>query len=89
MEQPSKDKRQSQVVEQYEKSMDSLSILHDNLNKLIERLSSVLRLELPCKTEESKGIIELVPLAINIAEIEISVFEATQKIRSILDRLEL
>lgn len=81
-------KRQSQVTKQANNLKGSLEMLHDRIGNLTDRLSSVLKSEVP-KEKESEDKTELVILASTIQGFDDSVKSATSKIEDILDRLEL
>ena len=82
-------KRQSQVQEQASRLEGNLTALHDNIGKLQDRLSSVLRSSVPSEQEKGQDRAELVNLASTIEVFGDSIKSATYKIEDILERLEL
>lgn len=84
-----KPQRQSQVVEQVNMLESNLTTLHDSIEKLRDRLSSVLRPSLPSEQEKSKDSTKLVNFACTIKDFVDSIKSATYKIEDILDRIEL
>lgn len=84
-----KPQRQSQVAEQVSRLDGNLTTLHDNIGKLTDRLSSVLRQSVPSEQEKGQDRIELVNLACTIEGFGDSVRSANYKIEDILDRIEL
>ena len=85
----SQPQRQSQVGEQTNSLEGNLTTLHDNIGKLQDRLSAVLRSSVPSEQEKGKDSVELVVLACTIEGFADSVRSATYKIEDILERLEL
>lgn len=55
--------RQSQVQERVEGLRGDLTVLHNSIGELIERLSSVLRPSIPSDVEKAQDRAELVSLA--------------------------
>ena len=83
-----KAKRQSQTTEHLSQTTEEISKLHDVIDNLTDRLSTVLRSDVPEKALQSE-MSDLVILACSIREFGFSVKAARAKIESILDRLEL
>ena len=81
--------RQSQVAEQVIRLEGNLVMLHDNLEKLQDRLSFVLRSSVPSEQEKGQDRAELVHLACTIEKSGDSVRSATYKLEDLLERLEL
>ncbi len=81
--------KQTQVGEQTSRLEGNLTTLHDNIGKLQDRLSAVLRASAPSEQEKGKDRVELVVLACTIEGFAGSVRSAMYKIEDILERLEL
>lgn len=84
-----KPQRQSQVQEQASRLEGNLTVLHDNIGKLQDRLSSVLRSSVPSEQEKGQDRAELVNLACTVETFGDSVRSASYKIEDILERIEL
>ena len=86
-----KPQRQSQVAEQTNRLEGNLTTLHNSIDKLQDRLSSVLRSSVLLEQEigKDKDSEELVNLALIIEGFGDSVRSANYKIEDILERIEL
>ena len=84
-----KSQRQSQVQGQVDSLESSLTTLHDNIGKLTDRLSLVLRSDVPSEQEKGKDKVDLVVLACTIEDFVDSVRSARYKIENLLERIEL
>ena len=81
--------RQTQVAEQSDRLNRNMVTLHDRIEQLVDRLSSVLKLAEPPLSGEGRDSEELVVLAATIKTFADSVRSAKYKIESILERIEL
>lgn len=84
-----KPERQSQITEQIDNLEGKLGLLHNKIESLTDRLSSVLRSPEAPKERASEDRTELVLLAGTIQGFDDSVKSAIYKVEDILERLEL
>ena len=81
--------RQTQVFRELELSSKAAENLSMAINDLESRLAEVLSIEPPIPGKESKDRAEMVPLAEKLHQLNNIISDSTNRIRSIIGRIEI